>query len=436
MRRIPIGLAIALVVLEGAVTACMPPPPVPPTPAPSQQGKVLVRVGTGDSDSGLVPHREIIAQFEQANPDIEVQLISLAGNDYYDRLLAQIADGSAPDLLQIGDDAVPLFVQNHALENLDPYVQGRYPLDPGIYLPGVFQPGAWQGRQYLLPKDLSPLAVYYNKRLFDQLQVSYPKAGWTWNDMLETAQSLTRDTDGDGTTDIWGLQLPAGWTSGFEYWVAAAGGSLISEDGKTFQGYMDSPATVAALQFYADLYHKHKVAPPPATIGLFAGGNNDFETGKAAMQLFGHWPESRFKTNPLIDLGVVGAPIGKRQANVLFWGGFGIYSGSKNKEAAWRLLRFYAGAEGARVWRNWGLPSVRSVAESSGMVQDPIEGVWLQELTHLVPRAFVFTPHWADTADPALRKALEQAVTDPSANVAELLRQAAAQAQAALDSKK
>ena len=51
------------------------------------------------------------------------------------------------------------------------------------------------------------------------------------------AQELTVDTDGDGTTDIWGIQLPGPWTTGFEYWVGAAGGSLISEDGETFVGY-------------------------------------------------------------------------------------------------------------------------------------------------------------------------------------------------------
>ena len=46
-----------------------------------------------------------------------------------------------------------------------------------------------------------------------------------------------KDTNGDGQTDLWGVQLPAAWTTGFEYWVAAAGGSLISDDGKQFVGY-------------------------------------------------------------------------------------------------------------------------------------------------------------------------------------------------------
>jgi ABC-type glycerol-3-phosphate transport system substrate-binding protein len=82
------------------------------------------------------------------------------------------------------------------------------------------------------------------------------------------------------------------------------------------------------------------------------------------------------------------------------------------------------------------LPTVKSVAESSGLTKDPIEGVWLKELGYLVPRAYVFTPYWGETADPALRKAMEQMILDPKADAATLLKEAARQAQAALDAKK
>jgi hypothetical protein len=75
----------------------------------------------------------------------------------------------------------------------------------------------------------------------------------------------------------------------------------------------------------------------------------------------------------------------------------------------------------------------KSVAESSGLSADPIEGVWLNELNYLVPRAYVFTPYWGQTADPALRRVLESVILDPNADVAALLATAAQDAQAALD---
>ena len=404
------------------------------TPTALPEGaKIVLRVGTGDSGEGLTPHFRIIEMFEAENPDIQVQLEPVGSGDYYARILTQIAAGDPPDLLQIGDDAVPMFVDRGAFLPLDDFIaSAEYPLDTSIYLPGVMEPGTWNGAQYLLPKDFSPIAIYYNKKLFDEAGVPYPQEGWTWDDLLATAQQLTK-TDDSGNTTQWGIQLPGPWTTGFEYWVAAAGGQLISDDGATFVGYMDSPEVQNAVQFYADLYNKHKVAPPPADMNAFGGGNSEFDNGTAAMRLFGRWPQSGMKQNPNIDLGVAPLPAGAERAGVLFWGGFGISALSENPEAAWRFLRYYTGAEGAEVWKDWALPTVASVAESSGLSTDPIEGVWLNELNHLAPRAYVFTPYWGQTADPALRRVLESVILDPNANVAELLTTAAQDAQTALD---
>jgi multiple sugar transport system substrate-binding protein len=405
----------------------------PTTPPPAEGSKTILRVGTGDSGEGLTPHFQIIEQFEKENPDIQIHLEPVGSGDYYARILTQIAANDAPDILQIGDDAVPMFAGKGAFVDLGPYITGSDGLDTNIYLPGLVDPGKYQNKQYLLPKDYSPLALYYNKKLFDATGAPYPKDGWTWDDFLATAKSLTK-TEGGQTTQ-WGVQLPAAWTSGFEYWVAAAGGRLISEDGKSFEGFMNSDSVKRAVQFYADLYNKEKVAPPPADMNSFGGGNSEFDSGTAAMRIFGRWPQSGMKNNPNIDLGVVGLPQDKARANVLFWGGFGIWSGSKNKEAAWRFLKHYVGEQGAQVWKDWALPSVASVATSSGQSTDPIEGVWLGELNHLAPRAYVFTPFWGEAADPALRKVLETAILDPNADIAATLETATQEAQAALNEK-
>jgi multiple sugar transport system substrate-binding protein len=436
-RLLAVSLVLAVLAAGCAPVPAAPPAPAQPAPAAKpalpEGTKIILRVGTGDSGEGLTPHQEIISRFEKANPAILVQLEAVAGNDYYTRLLTQIAAKRPPDIMQIGDDAVPMFVEKGALTALDDYIKSKDSFDTSMYLPGLLQPGQWDGKQWMLPKDYSPLAVYYNKKIFDQYKVPYPKDGWTWDDLLATAKALTKDTNNDGKPDVWGLQLPASWTTGFEYWVNSAGGRLISEDGQKFVGYMDSPEVQNALKYYSDLYSVHKVAPPPADLAMWGGGNTEFDQGKAAMRLFGRWPQAGYQKNPNIDLGLVGVPAGKVRANVLFWGGFGIAAGSENADAAWRFLKFYTGAEGAEVWKDWALPAVKSVAVSSGLSKDPIEGVWISELNYLKPRAYVYTPYWGQTADPALRKALETMLIKPDSNVADVLKQAAQEAQKALD---
>lgn len=153
------------------------------TPTARPEGaKIVLRVGTGDSGEGLTPHFRIIEMFEAENPDIQVQLEPVGSGDYYARILTQIAAGDPPDLLQIGDDAVPMFVDRGAFLPLNDFIASAdYPLDTSIYLPGVMEPGKWNGVQYLLPKDFSPMAIYYNKKLFDAAGAPYPQEGWTWD---------------------------------------------------------------------------------------------------------------------------------------------------------------------------------------------------------------------------------------------------------------
>ena len=135
------------------LTSCVAPMPAGVAEAPAEGAKIILRVGTGDSGEGLTPHNAIISAFEAANPDIQVHLEPVGSGDYYARILTQIAAKDAPDILQIGDDAVPMFASKGAFLDLDPWLKGKFPLDLNIYLPGVVTPGAYAGKQYLLPKD-------------------------------------------------------------------------------------------------------------------------------------------------------------------------------------------------------------------------------------------------------------------------------------------
>src|SRR3990170_6386012 len=98
---------IAVIVLSGLIAACT---ATPTAPEATGSDVVVLRVGSGDSGEGLNPHQQIIQEFEEQNKNILVQLEAVAGRDYYTRLLTQLAAKAPPDVMQIGDDAVPMFV--------------------------------------------------------------------------------------------------------------------------------------------------------------------------------------------------------------------------------------------------------------------------------------------------------------------------------------
>ena len=125
---------------------------------------------------------------------------------------------------------------------------------------------------------------------------------------------------------------------------------------------------------------------PSEVMHLTDKAHAEFDNGKAAMRIFGRWVQGGYKDNPNVDLGLVGPPAGNERYNILFWGGFGIFSGTEHPEAAWRFLKFYVGEEGSQVWKDWAIPPVESVAQEAGMYEDPLESVWIDELNRIKGR--------------------------------------------------
>ena len=418
-------------VMSTAVVQVVTPIPTPSIITPTA-ARVVIRVGTGDSGDALNPHQMIIQSYEDNHSNVMVQMEAIAGIDYYARLMTLAEAKRAPDVVAVADDYVQFFVEKGMFLPLDD-LKDKVAFDPSAYVPGTLEPGQVNGKQYFLPHNYSPLALYYNKKLFDAAGLPYPEENWTWDNLLSVARRLTIDKNRDGKPEQWGIQMNANWETGFEYWVAAAGGKLISEDGKNILGYMDSPESIRALQFYADMYNKYKVTPPPYDLMAWGGGNQEFENGTAAMLIFGHWPHTGFIRNPNIDLGVTAPPRDKIRANILFWDGYGVSSSSENPVQAADFLAFYGGEGSSEIWGEDLLPVVKTAVIGDGQILGQLEKVWLDELDHLVPRAYLFTPYWEESARFILKDALTTVIMDPNADVTQTLKKAARESQAALD---
>ncbi len=333
---------LAIVALIGLlVTSCVPAPtpapqivketvvkevekqvqvPVTVTPqAPAIAG--TIRVGSWESGDALEPWNNAIKGFEAKYPGVKVQLEAVP-QDYGTKLQTQFSAGTAPDVFMVGDGDVAKFVATGSIELLDPYITGDNPLDLSLFYPGPFSIGQLQGKTYLMTKDYSPLVLYYNRALFDAANVAYPKENWTWDDFLATAQALTK-TDAQGNIVQWGVQLPDNWGDpiwfrGMSPLIYSNGGTIISDDGKKTTGYMNSAATVEAVQFYVDLFNKHKVAPTKEDLTALQGVDL-FQTGKVAMLWNGRWPIKDFQKNPQLNFSTAGLPMKAKHGNSICW---------------------------------------------------------------------------------------------------------------------
>ena len=425
-KRLLVVFSVALIAVTLVVNAALFSPQ-----AVVAQGSGVVRVGTWESGDALEPWNNAIAAFHEEYPDIEVKLEPVP-QEYGTKLLAQMAAGTAPDVYQVGDGDVARFVREGIVEPLDPYINGDNPLDMSLFFPAVAEFGQIGGETYLLTKDYSPLVLYYNKDIFDEAGVPYPTEDWTWDDLLDAAQKLT-------TEDRWGIQLPGHWGDwlwhrGIQPLLAQNGASLISEDGTMVEGYMNSEKTVEALQWYVDLFLKHKVAPTREDVDSYAGVDL-FANGIVAMVWTGRWPLKDWKAIEGFNFGTAGLPAGPAgKGNALCWAGFAINSASQNKEAAWTFLKYIAAGEGAKEFANYALSAVQPIVEEQGLDTDEYDGPIVADLANVKPIPETYTPYFNECVLDPFRENLEKVFLE-GMSVQDAMDAAAQTGQACLDEK-
>lgn len=292
------------------------------------------------------PVRQIQADlFNKLNPGLKV-IIDPANTDQQ-KVIVQSVGGVGPDLY---DCYVPG-------QNLS-YARAGVGLDLTDHLKAIgFDPKKqlWklgyessnvEGRIYSFPANTSGDAVWFNKDVFDQAKVSYPKPGWTWDDLIATAKKLTK-TDATGRPIQFGLYWDFGRTWDLVYQF---GGRLYTSD--MTRCTLDSPEAIAGAQLSHDLIYKHKIAPSPtqeaalATAGGWgSGGMTLLMGGRVAMAIGGRWWLNRLREEKQLRLGVVEMPFKARKVSVGGCRTTGVNAKGKHIQEALKFIDFLASKE-------------------------------------------------------------------------------------------
>ncbi len=362
-------------------------------PAEARQGaKVLL--GSWDDENGNKRHLAAIEDFNAEYPDIEVEILPHAGGDWHSKVLTWIAAGELPDVYMADSSFIPLYVEAGGLENLRPYIEGENGFDPyEVFYPGVYENGFYQGDPYVLAKDYSTVAIYANKKLFDAAGIELPEEGWTYDDLLDVAMQLTVDANGNNAASPdfdpenivqYGMDHRGGWWRGFQTVVYSFGSHTISDDGTTFDGYMNSPETIAALEWMRDAIHVYHVAPTNEFMtALPSGSMQAFLDGQFAMVFgMGPWFLGMLEETPGFEWAILPMPEGPGgHHGAVCWAGFGLAPTSKNKDEAWLLLKALGTEIGQRHYGEHALSSMPTIMEEK--TDHPFWSVFIKEAEYL-----------------------------------------------------
>jgi multiple sugar transport system substrate-binding protein len=155
-------------------------------------------------------YETLVAAFEATHPEIDVTIVHVPDQaDYRRRLATDFSAGTPADIVFINYRRYASLAAKGAIEPLGPYLAKSSVIEESDFYAETTKPFYWEGKLQCIPQNLSSLVVYYNKSLFDAAGAQYPADDWNWDDFLATAKALTKDTDGDGTIDQYGLGTEA-----------------------------------------------------------------------------------------------------------------------------------------------------------------------------------------------------------------------------------
>ena len=224
----------------------------------------------------------------------------------------------------------------------------------------------WNGkRYYVVPGFAKQIMVYYNKNMFDEAGETYPtelfdNGEWDWNKLLELAQTLTLDSDRDGTPEQYGLSCGEP-----ELLMFTTGKHLVTfmPDG-TARNNIGSPEVARAVAFYSKLLQSRTMTTSDAY--------KAFAAGTVAMSIGHRWVANDCaKLIQADSLGV--APLPRDPDADQYYteeegGGFYVSKGAPNLQGAIACCNVYA-----------------YVIRSKAYIRDQYEynidnGVWTEEL--------------------------------------------------------
>ncbi len=357
----------------------------------------------------------MVADFEEANPDIDVKLTDLTWSNGHEKIVIALASGTGPDILELGSDWIAQFADAGQLAGLGSEID-----DDMMELQG-WEMSSYKDETWAVPWILGTRVLYVNgsvtaKTMFgdaflpdrwaiirffaDSLRAHYPEYGILGSNAPEKHR-------------LYKKFMPFFWT---------VGARIFTPDGKYC--IISSLRAIYALQTYADLHRSLGFVGDQRTL------EDMFMNDELAMVQSGDWllkriraekPDMKFGTTPIPDMRV----IRDLAEGVSFLGGefLAITEASKNKDAAMKFIRHITSPENQiRFCKASGsaCPSSRIARQDDHFMYDPDYQVFAVQLERA--QAPPVDPDWVHI-EAAIEEAVE-AVMFKDVSSADALREA------------
>lgn len=342
----------------------------------------------------------LIPAFEAENPGIKVNAVSHEWAELHDKVLVSANSNALPDVARCDIAWLPEFQKMGILVALDEEMPNFAEVS-GNLLDSAMSTAIINGHYYALALNTNSKIVFYNKAMLEAAGVSIPA---TMDEWIEAVKKLSGE-NAKGQ-QVWGWNEPAlaGWNICPFIW--SFGGALTNEDQTIATGYINGPATVKAVETFAEL------VKAGAITGFNAGDipmTDGFGTGRYAMMLEGPWKSAELAgAYPDVAYGTAPIPAGEGGSISVLGGEDIAMFNTPNKEAAWKFMQFMTGEYAETEMAKCGQIPVNRAALESDTVKAADYAPFIEAIQTAKARPTVAA--WSEM-DNALQVAMNAVVT-------------------------
>jgi ABC-type glycerol-3-phosphate transport system substrate-binding protein len=279
--------------------------------------------------------REMARDFERAYPNVDVNVQAYVRETMPGKVRAALQVGDPPDLVQ--GHVFAMAAQGFAdpLDDLWAEWEGA----ETQFMSQAVDEVTWDGVKYGVPLDIYTLVLIFNKAHFEEANLPYPDAGYTWRQFAEDAASLTRP---DGSRYGLGFTVEPWYVFA---WLAEAGGDVVAGD--SFIGYhftLNDPNNVEALRFLTSMARNGYGPLPTSRPRDYEDARKLFLNGTITM-FFGtpwdiHYIQSQSPDFPLGVTQLPETPAGASAASALGSTGLFVPRGARHRQIAFEFMKW------------------------------------------------------------------------------------------------
>jgi multiple sugar transport system substrate-binding protein len=356
-----------------------------------KKDKVVIEYWHTYSDQEeVVLNEKIKPLFEKEHPEIELKLTRMPYEGLKQQVIAGVSGDAAPDLMRMDIVWVSEFAKMGALQDLSGY-EGFEEVKSSVF-EAPMATNLYEGKYYGLPVNTNTKIAIYNKSLLEKAGLS--AAPQTMDELVAAAEAAkaagSKGGIGIGGSFAWGF-LPYFWS---------LGGTLTNEDYTKFDGYINSPESIKAVETIAG-WHKDGLTAP-TILGGEPGTWDGMKNHEYLMIDDGPWfystlmNEEGSKFDALNDTvrGVMPAGDGGSRS-VIGGEDLVIFANSKHPEEAWTFAKWMLTEEPQKLMSETGLiPSNINAANDPGFQETPFVAEYVKQLETALPRTPI--PQWSE----------------------------------------